>query len=322
ILTNAQTGQSVDAASSTLAIGSDAPHTLAWDSTARPIDDAIAYNDAPSLRGGAVFPAGDVRLRFNIKPETQGMEFSAIISARSQDFRFEVVAGRATLSMRQHSSDEAAWTTVAERPHDAPPAGAWSAVSFALVDQALVAEIDGRMLLKHELDWSPRERLMHATGRSAQEIDEILNNERDTSLAQPGLYRRAEARVRVEFSGAPATLGNVGLDRDVSYSPAERRSGPLAGEIGLAGHPLRSARLKRDQMFVLGDNAAASRDGRLWDTVNPRVAAEAGRDLGVVPTDLLIGRAFMVYFPTPHEVVVAGTRRPLVPDFGRVRLIR
>src|SRR5690606_10237187 len=153
-------------------------------------------------------------------------------------------------------------------------------------------------------------------------LDEMLSDERDTSLAEPSLYRRSEARVRVEFSGPGATLARVGLDRDVSYAPAARGYGAFAGEMGLGGHPLHAARLKDDQLFALGDNAASSRDGRLWDRVDPRVAALVGPDHGVVPLDLLVGRAFMVYFPAPHTVTIAGKRRSLVPDVGRVRMIR
>ena len=123
------------------------------------------------------------------------------------------------------------------------------------------------------------------------------------------------------IAGSALTLGRVGLDRDVSYQPAYREAGRLSGEMGLASHPLREARLTREQMFVLGDNSGASRDGRLWDTVDARVAA-VDRTIGVVPRSLVSGRAFMVYFPAPHALRIAGERRPLTPDAGRLRLIR
>lgn len=58
--------------------------------------------------------------------------------------------------------------------------------------------------------------------------------------------------------------------------------------------------LGEDEFFVLGDNSARSRDSRLW--TKGRVAArgrEGARDWHVhaVPRDLLIGKAFFIYWP-------------------------
>jgi hypothetical protein len=224
--------------------------------------------------------------------------------------------------MRRFDADDAEWTVLNEQPSDGFTPGAWASLSFAFVDQRLEARVNDRAVARHDLDWTAGERLALATGLNSDAIERILSDERDTSLADPGLYRRSEAHVRLDFAGAPATLAQVGLDRDVSYSPTDRASGEYAGEMGLASHPLRAADLTADQLFALGDNSASSRDGRLWDSVDPLVAASFGRDYGVVPLDLLVGRAFMVYFPAPHEVRLMGKRRPLVPDVGRVRLIR
>lgn len=296
--------------------------TLDWDDDAHPITDEVAYNDSPSLRGGRIFDTGDVRLRFNARPAAPGLRVNANISTRSHDLRLEITGNAARLSIRHFDAAADGWQVVDERPFGGMSAGEWSSVSFSLADQALEARVNGELVASHPLGWSPVERLRHATGLDDDALREILENERDSALAEPGLYRRARARVSATFEGAQATLSRVGLDRDVSYAPALRDYGPFAGEMGLAGHPMRAARLKDDQLFVLGDNTAASRDGRLWDSVDPRVADQVGPDIGVVPLDLLVGRAFMVYFPAPHEVRFAGTRRPLVPDLGRVRLIR
>jgi signal peptidase I len=314
--------EAIDTNGREFAISDDRPHTLTWDDAVHPITDEVAYNDSPMLGGGRVFPTGDVRARLAVKPDAPGFATTMTISTKSHDFRFEANAERTRLSMRRFDADDAEWTVLSEQPSDGFRPGAWASLSFAFVDQRLEARVNDQVVARRELEWSAAERLALATGLNSDAIERILSDERDTSLADPGLYRRSAARVRIDFEGAPATLAHVGLDRDVSFSPTDRASGEYVGEMGLASHPLRAADLDSDQLFALGDNSASSRDGRLWDRVDPRVAATFGRDYGVVPLDLLVGRAFMVYFPAPHEVRLMGKRRPLVPDVGRVRLIK
>jgi hypothetical protein len=77
-----------------------------------------------------------------------------------------------------------------------------------------------------------------------------------------------------------------------------------------------------DQHFVLGDNSASSKDSRLWDMVDPWVSQEIDGTMGVVPGKLLMGKAFFVYFPAPHQVRIGSGLHRVVPDFGRMRLIR
>jgi hypothetical protein len=71
-------------------------------------------------------------------------------------------------------------------------------------------------------------------------------------------------------------------------------------------------RLDGNEFFMCGDNSPASLDGRLWDVPSPYVMP-LDPDMGVVHRDLIIGRAFFVYFPAMH-------RKP-VPDFGKMRWI-
>ncbi len=322
VLTADEGERVLDANASEFTLDTDGVYTLEWDDAVHPVTDEVAYNDSPLLGGGRVFPTGDVRVRFAVMPESAAFSASVFISAKSHDFRFDIDDTNARLSVRRFDADYADWTVLEEHESEGVAPGVWSSISFALVDQRLEARVNDALVVRHELEWSPIERLLLATGLDDAAIERIVADDRDRSLADPGLYRRSEAHVRMEFSGSPATLTHVGIDRDVSYSPTDRAGGEYAGEMGLASHPLRAARLKNDQVFTVGDNSASSRDGRLWDRVDPRVAAEFGRDYGVVPLDLLVGRAFVVYFPAPHEVRLMGKRRPLVPDVGRVRFIR
>ena len=78
---------------------------------------------------------------------------------------------------------------------------------------------------------------------------------------------------------------------------------------------------------MLGDNTAASKDSRLWDTWGPHLDRRAEDfQLGTVPEDQLIGKAFFVYWPSPNRIewldwipVIGGN---VVPDVGRMRWIR
>jgi signal peptidase I len=73
---------------------------------------------------------------------------------------------------------------------------------------------------------------------------------------------------------------------------------------------LRKDELKpeNDEFFAMGDNSAKSRDSRAW---------------GTVPRDLLIGKAFFVYWPHSWDRV-PGTNVPFpyFPNFAKMRFVR
>ena len=73
---------------------------------------------------------------------------------------------------------------------------------------------------------------------------------------------------------------------DFSYRPGDARPGqelPPSQETQYVDFPLGS-----DQFFVLGDNSAMSKDGRLWGIDH--------KDYWV-PRKLLIGKALLIYWP-------------------------
>ncbi len=83
--------------------------------------------------------------------------------------------------------------------------------------------------------------------------------------------------------------------------------------------------LRGHEYFMLGDNTAASKDSRLWDVAGPHLR-ERGEDfqLGTVPRDQLIGKAFFVYWPSGHRLDWLPLFHDwgVVPDVGRMRWIR
>jgi len=76
---------------------------------------------------------------------------------------------------------------------------------------------------------------------------------------------------------------------------------------------------------MLGDNTSASKDSRLWDVVGPHLKDRGEAfQLGTVPRDQLIGKAFFVYWPSGHRLdwLPMFSRWGVVPDVGRMRWIR
>ena len=91
-----------------------------------------------------------------------------------------------------------------------------------------------------------------------------------------------------------------------------------------------------DEFFMLGDNSPQSLDGRAWMAAAPTLrlwrkdgqllggwekGAEPIYTLGTVPRYSLIGRALFVYWPGGFRVPMLP-RWPLIPNVGRMRLIR
>lgn len=286
----------------------DAPGALRWDGDRRPVTDSVPYNWTSPGGQGVDFPVSDLRIRAGVEPHAPGLTVAARLEARGHQFEARIGPGGAALRMRpapeEADAESAPWRTLAESDAVTLPAERVADIEFWHVDQRLCLLIDGRRVLEAAYDWSPVDRLRHATRPEALDDDPI-------NLANPTLYRRPEIRWLVD--GAPVTLHRVGLDRDLHYrtigGPEEyNRAATLQTAVGL----------NADQFFMLGDNSPASRDGRAWNRVDPWVASALDDTVGVVHRDLMMGRAFFVYFPAPHT----NLRGVPIPDFGRLRFIR
>lgn len=335
-----------------------APGVLRWNDATSPIDDFCPYNQGtPNHHRGAYpymrYAVPDIRLRAGIAVDAPDVVVSAIVQACGHEFRMDIQG--ATVRLRRRplpgsetagGADPADWIEMGSGSLAAPlKPGQITDIEFWHVDQSLVVMAGGARVAYAEYDWTPRERILYATGRS---LDELLEREeiardaldwvfRGNGAIDPDIedhrrgtnimsveseYRRSTARW--EFSG-PVTMHRVGLERDLYYQAtvyATKRSTqpPTAhtreAQPAMATHPAQPALLRRGQFFVCGDNSAASLDARLWDVPDPWIAATIDPTIGVVPRDLLIGKAFFVYFPAMHR------QRPVpVPDFGRMRFI-
>jgi len=83
--------------------------------------------------------------------------------------------------------------------------------------------------------------------------------------------------------------------------------------------------LRDGEHFMLGDNSPASQDSRLW-TQPGDYLLERGVDyqIGTVPADQLIGKAFFVYWPSGHRLHWLPVLKDfgVIPSVGKMRWIR
>ena len=156
------------------------------------------------------------------------------------------------------------------------------------------------------------------------------------SMMQQAMSPRTRARLRpaqpprISGDGGNFELSHVVVDRDIYYFHDDSREGlaeapwaPGAG-WGSVDCPIL---LREGEFFMLGDNTAASKDSRLWDTVGDHLKPRGEAfQLGTVPRDQLIGKAFFVYWPSGHRFdwlpVPFLQNWGIIPDVGRMRWIR
>ncbi len=322
--------------------------TLAWNDR-RPITDFYPYNQADSHRSPTgqpesnpflrpedlgirrampPYPVSDLALSISIEPTESPVSVTPTLMAREHVFQAVVdpVAGRATLRMRR-DEDGAPWTDLDAGDFNALRPGRATRVEFWHVDQALWLFIDGRLVAggpdRAAYTLSPAERIDAAMIPSYEELvahdEQQTDDVRRPGLTGPGVFARTELyrqpRVRWDFAGGPFKVHRLGLERDIFYQPVPARADqrPTRG-----AHFNNFPTLNDDQFFMLGDNSPNSLDSRLWtaNSINPWVRERIDATPGVVNRDLIVGKAFIVYFPAPLE---GGPI--LAPDIGRVRWI-
>lgn len=302
----------------TIRAESPTPGPLAWDNALRPIVEFSPYNETPMAGRMPIYPTSDIRVRAGVEPSSPSdASVTLTIEARAHSFSAEVAAGRVVLTIRPLDGGEI--RTVTETGFRGfLPGGTWE-VEFLHVDQTLEVRINGRSHGRMTYDWSPLDRLRHSTRLTDEQLDAVLGNPDTADLSNPAIYQ--QPRVSIQASGV-AALHNAGIDRDLYYQPAVRWTGPGIATPGLGSHPGHLATTGEWEYFAAGDNSGNSRDSRLWDTVNPWVADQTGATPGIVPGDLLMGEAVIVFWPAPHTLNLGPVRLPFIPDLGRTRLIK
>lgn len=306
------------------------PTRLDWDDAHLGLDDFNSYNiyqypekirQVGSKPVGGSFdlidldPVADLRLSAALSVESpEDLSTEVSIAARRHVFTFSLAQGNAMVRISDEEGNE---VDVAEAVYETPASGLFD-LQFVHVDQSLSIRLDGEELVRLEYDWNPLERLDRAL------VDFDLSNYRSS----PRRYRTRVPKLGWSFSGSPVELRRVRVERDLHYkvgtletSSQSPANGPRIGGMQFATDPLSPARLEEDQYLMLGDNSAASLDSRFLGRPHPLAVSITGDDSPfVIHRDLIVGKAWCVYFPAPNRLF--GTGPAIVPDFGRLRFIR
>jgi signal peptidase I len=260
------------------------------------ITDVYGYNAPAHPRLQNV--VNDVRLSADVTIEAGNGYVELTTTKYADRFYARLYAdGRVTLEHGQADSERR------ELWKEASVAGPPRNVRFALAnaDYLVSVEIDGESVIQSTLE------------QYAVEPGQAREN-----AELPGAKRVPLVRVGAER--VQASLAHVLIQRDVFYTSRSLHNPERPG-LGTQGHPIQ---LSPDQYFVCGDNSPASLDSRWWVGqplgAHLRKAKEQGEyQLGTVPADQMIGRAFLVYWPG-FMPLFRGLPNCL-PDLGRVRWI-
>lgn len=283
--------------------------------TGRPIQDIYGYNLLGAAPGQGSVSVGDARLEFVLAPREARGQFSASLSKDGTAFVARVHAdGRVDLCMSR--PDRGDFEEVIGTARIAPPSPERPIrVAIENVDFRVSVEIDGQVVLEtNDAVYSPS-------------LPQLRELERQVALASRS-FDNAPSRVRARFaaSGMPLEVWHVRVLRDVYYCRVDPPGGlmhevePSTGR-GTAGRPIL---LREDEFYACGDNSPQSKDSRLWPAreVSPFLRARGSAyQVGTVPRDQMIGKAFFVYWPAGKRIVKdAGP--PIIPNVGEMRVIR
>lgn len=266
----------------------------------KPIVDHNAYNiDVPPRIWN---PVSDLRLEavLYFKGGDGYVEF--LLPKRDDVFAMRLDAD-GHVSLRHRTRDDGEATVLAETLVAPLEPGRAVELAFQVVDYRVSIEVDRREIL--------------AT------TDEMF---------APDIKRLREtpapptAGLRIMARDIDLELWHIALFRDEYYSAP--KFGKTRGSVwnqtgwGTANNPIL---LREDEYFMLGDNSPASKDSRLWDEVGAHLR-NRGEDyqMGTVPEDQIVGRAFFVYWPSglrPEWIPGIGSYG-VVPNVGRMRWIR
>ncbi len=263
-------------------------------------------------------PVEDVRLAVRVEPQADHPTVRLTTTARLDDPQGRprrlsaVLDGQGRLQLMAGDGASGDLQPLAG-PVDVGPwrAGVPRHLELWLVDLEASVHVDGRRMLVHRF-----------------ELPFQMARARPPAPRDP-------AELSIALDGGPAVLRDIELDRDLYYGAAMLFSGAPT-ESGMHPNPGHGVLFKQgddvwgepfpieaDQFYCLGDNSPLSGDSRLWEMVDPWVRSEMLADdptpVGVVPRELMMGRAFFVYWPAPFAL---GPDKPaLIPNFADMRFI-
>ncbi len=271
----------------------------------------IRASNAYNIRENRAPMVSDQRVRFVLTPEDASATVRIKLSKWGRNF-WAVIRTEGTVSLVEslEMPDETVPAMASGRVSTIAP-GQASEVRFENADYRLALWIDGQEVLATSSD--PASRAYYGP-----DVARIRRERREPGALTPRIYG----------SDGAFELTHIAVDRDEYYysevhiSPIQRL--PWAPRMGWAS-PTSPIMLREGEYFMLGDNTAASKDSRLWDEVGPHLRDRGESfQLGTVPRDQLIGKAFFVYWPAGFRLdwLPLLDRIGIIPDVGRMRWIR
>ena len=285
----------------------------------RPIDDFSGYNVPPSIgRGPTPNPVSDLHVRCVLTRRGGDGFVRFALSRRGRTFWATV---RADGGVWLHGGRTGRFKEAERLAEDrVSPLGADRPVEVAFenVDYRVALTVSGKTVLSTHWLQPPSAR---AGGTGKGLLATVAEIRSDPIL--PAAFPPT-----IEAENIDLDLTHLAVERDVYYTPVQLDSMRFRqyklGGWGTADNPIE---LREGEYYMLGDNSPQSADSRWWCDVGPHLRRRGeAYQLGTVPRDQLIGRAFFVYWPSGLRtdlMPVEGLRRiGWIPNVGRMRWIR
>lgn len=283
----------------------------------------IRATNAYNIRSNALPPiVWDQRVRFVLTPQDTNAIVRIQLAKRERSFSANFhMDGKVTLT--ESKSNSTSFDPVMASI-DLPPfvVGKAVEISFENVDYRLAIHVGSEEVLASSTS-------RDSDAYYAPDIASLRRSDLPHFRAR-NKHKRLPHVPRIYAQDGNVELTHLIVHRDEFYYHNERFGGlgaaPWAPRYGWASQQS-PIMLRENEFFMLGDNTSASRDSRIWDSVCAHLDAR-GEDyqLGTVPRDQLIGKAFFVYWPSGHRIPwlprIGNWTWSIIPDVGRMRTIR
>lgn len=254
---------------------------------------------------GEFEPIEDIRLALVVEPQRPGLSVALSTTARmdalasdaAQNVLRAIIDADGQLRLEVLNQSGQVSRELASVQLDPLPARRNTAIELWYVDQEASVWVEGEPVLRVPFDLS---------------MEQLLARPQAQFLPD----------VSVTVSGGPATLHRVQLDRDIYYSSTNPNGMQARGGLERTPRPALPVLIGPDEFFCMGDNSPLSHDSRFWDQVDPWVRQllfQGQARYGMVPREMMMGRAFFVYFPALYHL--RPTAPGIFPNFGDMRFI-